>query len=179
MKLIAKLSSIFDRIISLFAFLAGVIIIFMMMSVCAGVVMRYFFNQPLVWEVEVNEVALLFVTFLGTAWVLKREGHVKMEIVVDRLSPRSQNVVDVFTSTISAILLLFFVWYGTLVTWDHFQRGLYQATALSIPNAAVLFIIPVGSFLLCIQFLRRARGFLTSWKASQDRRKGLIKETIS
>lgn len=164
MKLLTKSGIIFNRVISAGIILAGVLLVFVMLSVNAEVVMRYFMKTPLVWVVEVSETLLLFITFLGAAWVLKKEGHVKMDIVLNRLKPRAQVVVNVTTSILSIIAVLLFVWYGTQVTWDHYQRGLYQPTLLQIPNAAVLFIIPLGSLLLLIQLLRRTYGYLGGWR---------------
>lgn len=111
MKLLTKSGTIFNRIISAAIVLAGVLLVFVMLSVNAEVVMRYFMRTPLVWVVEVSETLLLFITFLGAAWVLKNEGHVKMDIVLNRLKPRAQVVVNVTTSILSIIAVLLFVWY--------------------------------------------------------------------
>ena len=48
------------------------------------------------------------------------------------------------------------VYYGTVATLDTWQRGVFTPTILEIPKAAILCIIPIGSILLGIQFLRRA-----------------------
>jgi TRAP-type C4-dicarboxylate transport system permease small subunit len=135
-----------------------------MLSVNAEVIMRYFLRSPLVWVVEISEVLLLFITFLGAAWVLKKEGHVKMDIVLSRFKPRAQAMANVVTSILSAIVVSLLVWYGILVTLEHYQRGLYQPTLLEIPNAAVLFIIPLGALLLVIQLIRRAYMYILVWK---------------
>jgi TRAP-type C4-dicarboxylate transport system permease small subunit len=48
-----------------------------------------------------------------------------------------------------------FTWYGTLVTWDQFQRGVTDVQAIDFPKYLVLMVIPSGFFLLTVQFLRR------------------------
>lgn len=169
MKLLAKVNSTFDGIIGFGAFLACAILIFVMLSVNAEVIMRYFLNRPLIWVMEISEICLLFITFLAAAWVLKVEGHVKMDIVVNRLGPRTQIVINTITSILSIIGVSLVVWYGVGVTWDQFQRGLYAGgSVLQIPNAAILFIIPVGSFLLFLQLLRRTNGYLRGWRRLAD-----------
>jgi TRAP-type C4-dicarboxylate transport system permease small subunit len=161
MKYLRKLSAIFDCIVNIAALLAAAVLVFIVLSVCLGVVMRYFLGQALIWVPEVNMYTLVPVTFLSATWLLKGEGHVKMDIVVDCFNPRNQTIIDVATSIICAIMFLVITWYGALTTWDHFLRGVYDyGSVLRIPRAYVLFFVLVSSFLLFIQFLRRALGYL-------------------
>ena len=173
MKLLTRVTAIFDGTINLLADLASVLIILMMLGISTDVTMRYFFVRPIAWMVEVTEHSLLFVTFLGAAWVLKGEGHVKMDIMLNRLKPGTQALLNMITSILGAIICLFLVWYGAQVTWERFQLGYYIFTVLSIPSAYIIVIIPVGSFLLFIQFLRRTYGFWRSWRASLGKEQGL------
>jgi TRAP-type C4-dicarboxylate transport system permease small subunit len=103
------------------------------------------------------------------AWVLKIEGHVKIDLVVNRLKPRNQCLVNTITSILGAITCLVLVWYGTKLSWEFFERGTITNTILELPSAPLFAIIPIGSFLLFIQFLRRSYGYLKSWKASSNK----------
>ncbi len=160
MKLITKTTSIFDRTIGLLSLCAGILIIYVMLSVTVEVATRYFLGSMMGWVIEVSEYSLLFITFLATAWVLKREGHVKMDLVLRRLSPGTQTRLNIATSILGAVICLIVFWYGVKVTWDSYQIGYIMAKPLRPPQFLILFIIPVGSFLLFIQFLRRAYGYL-------------------
>ena len=162
MKIVEKIFSIFDYLLDGMAFLAGTILVFIMLSVCVDVIMRYFFSNPLIWVTEITEALLLYITFLGTAWLLRKEGHVKVDIIYNLLSPRTQACFGVISSLIGIILSLSLIWYGFYVTWDYFQRGMYSPTAIEVPIAAVIIIIPIGSLMLLIQFLRRI------WKYLED-----------
>jgi hypothetical protein len=55
---------------------------------------------------------------------------------------------------------LIIVWYGTIETWDNFQRGVRIPSILEFPKAPLLAIIPFGSFFLMLQFLRNAFGYI-------------------
>ena len=159
-----KLSRVFDRVISVGIILAGALLIFVMLSVNAEIFTRYITGHSLIWVVEISELSLLFITFLGAAWVLKKDGHVSIDIVVNRLAPGTRALFKAGISIAGAIAILPLIWYGTQVTWNHYQKGLYEATALEIPDVAILFIIPLGSILLCIQLLRSAYGYASDWK---------------
>lgn len=156
MKLLRKLTTMFDSTVDLFSILAGMLLVFVMLAVCAHVVLRYFLGRPTIWVVEISEVILLYITFLGTAWLLRREGHVKIEILLGRLHPRTQAWLNIMMSAIGAIICLVVVWYGVQVTWQFFHRDVLTPTVLALPRAWIIAIIPIGSFLLALQFVKRA-----------------------
>lgn len=167
MKLLPKGTNILDAVINLFIFLAGILFIYLMLSVfIEAVILRYFLGITTDWIREVAQYTLLFMTFLGTAWVLRNEGHVKMDLLLERLKPKPQALMNIITSVVAAIACLVVAWYGVRVTWDDIQTGYYMASALQPSSWFLMLIIPIGSFLLFIQFLRRISGFLRSWRAS-------------
>ncbi|MFC2013938.1 TRAP transporter small permease subunit [Chloroflexota bacterium] len=166
MRLFAKVSSIFDGTLNVFAYMAGCLILFIMLAIGFDVVLRYFLNRPIIWVGEISEYTLLYITFLATAWLLRREGHVRMDIVLRRLTPKTQSLVNLITSLVGAIICMAIVLYGTQTTWSHFQRGLFIPTHLEPPKFILLLIIPLGSFLLFIEFIRRAYSHLESWRTS-------------
>lgn len=164
MKHSARVGAIFDGILNVFAFVSALLLAFIMVSICLEVVMRYFLNRPLVWVIEMSEYALLYITFLGTAWLLRREGHVTVDVLLVRLSPKSQAALGLFSSAIGIVISFVLVWYGSEVAWDHYQRGIFKPTVLQFPTAPILAIIPIGSIILVMQFIRRGYLFLRKWR---------------
>lgn len=176
MKLTTKAGTIFDRTVGLLAVLGAVLIVFTMLSITWEVfVARFLLDRPQMWVVEISEYSLLFITFLGTAWVLKRDGHVKMDLVLTRLNPRAQLVMNTITSTVGAIICLALTWYGARATWNAFQLGLYVMSILEPPRAVIFAIIPIGCFLLSIQFLRIIYGYVRRWREPIEERPRVVK----
>ena len=169
MKLLPKVSGIFDRTIGLLALLGAAVIIFMTAVVCWDVASRQFWGRGLGWTLEVVEYGLLWFTLLATAWVLKRERHVRIDILLTRLNPKPQALLNIITSILTACACLVIVWYGTEVTWEFFQTGERLPSLVMPPKFLPYLIIPVGFAFLFVQFLRRAYGYLGSWRASPDR----------
>src|SRR5512144_1666216 len=83
-----KIDHYFDRILDFMASLSGVIIILSMVSVSADALMRYFLNKPIFWVAETTEIGMLFSTLLGTTWLLRQEGHVKVDILLTHMNSR-------------------------------------------------------------------------------------------
>ena len=166
MKLTNRIVSFFDHANTVLIYLAGAVLAFIVLTVSAEVILRYVLNAPTVWVVEVNENNLLYLTFLAVAWVLSRDRHVKVELVTSRLSPKAQHLLGFITSVIGLIVCLVVTWYGARVTWQDFQSGAFRPGLNKIPEASILFIIPVGTFLLSFQFLRRIFNFLQKFRES-------------
>lgn len=164
-RIASKTGAIFDYVIDATAGVAGGLVIVLMLIMCYEVAMRYFFRQPPVWAIEVCEYLLLLLTFLGAAWLLKMGGHVRVDIILGRLNPKAQTLLNIVTSGLGVIICLLLAWYGGKTTWDHFQRGILVAKTLTIPKAPLLAFISVGCFLLSIQFLRQTYGYIRSWRA--------------
>ncbi len=154
MRLPKRAGSIFDQIMNYSVIIAAVILIFVILSVSAEVVLRYFLGRPTVWVVEIAGYSLLYITFLVVAWVQKRQKHVKMDLVFNRLNPKVRVIVNLFTSIISTIICFILTLYGAKVTFYFFKAGYPTPTPLRIPKFIIVFIIFLGSLLLLIQFIR-------------------------
>ena len=173
MKLTEKVSSGFSRTLDLLGLVACILILFSMMLVVTDVVMRYFLNRPIQWTTEITEYSLLFIAFLGAAWVLKREGHVGMDLIVNRLGRRVQALLNAVTSSIGALIWLTITWFSVKATWEFYELGFFFFTPLRTPKFIIISIIPIGSALLFIQFMRRAYSYGQSFAGQQPREQGL------
>lgn len=157
--------AIFDRIVAFLAFLAGILTIFIMLFISVEVAARYFLRAPITGVTELSEFSLLWVVFLGSAWVLKKDRHVGIDTVLNRLRPNTRRVVNICTSFLGAIVSLVLFWYGLTVTLAAFAEGTMEQGMFHIQMAYVLIIIPIGSLPLSIQFLRRAYEY---WKGLRE-----------
>lgn len=170
MKLLTKATSGFDRVMNAGGFLACVFVAFIMLCVTALVTLRYLLGVSISsWAVETTEYSLLYITFLGSAWVLSKEAHVKVDVILNLLKPNTQAVVNFITSILCVITCLVITWYGVKVTWSNFQSGYFIPSILQPPKWPILAVIPVGTFLLFIQFLRRTLSFLRRWRTPSDK----------
>ena len=77
-----------DSLLNGLAYFAGLLVVTVTFSVLYEIVARYFFNSPTIWAVDLTEYSLVYITFLGTPWVLRDHAHTRVELVVERLRPR-------------------------------------------------------------------------------------------
>jgi C4-dicarboxylate transporter, DctQ subunit len=160
--------NLLDKVIDAMAFASGGLILMLMLAVSADVCMRYFFSSPISNMQEIAQQSLLIITFLSASWVLKKEGHTSIDLVLSLLNPRARAWINAMTSVVAGIVCLVFCWYAFRVTLIDFQRHALVSTSLRIPYAAVFGIAPIGYFLLCLQFMRRAIAFRKKLKGTED-----------
>lgn len=148
-----RLSKAAERGENILAGVAMLVLSLIIMSVCLEIVMRYFLNRPLVWVVELTEYGLLYVSFFGAAWLLRKGGHVQVDIMIDLLNDHWRKRCAVFSSAIGLGVSLILTVFGAVATYDHLARGIYKPTVLEFPTGVVLAAVPLGSLFLTARFL--------------------------
>ena len=128
--------------------------------VCFGTIMRYVFQSPVIGVVQFSEYALVYITFLGTAWVLRQGKHVQVDILVRVLSPDWRARIGMLTSVLGFAVSVVLVCFGAAATWTAFVRGSYRPAIIEFPTWIVLIVIPVGAFFLALRFARQFIGHL-------------------
>ncbi|MFC2019868.1 TRAP transporter small permease subunit [Chloroflexota bacterium] len=161
MKLLAKFNAIFDHIIDSLAYVSGGIIVLVMVAIFIHVIVRKLVGSMTIVVVEVSAYLMVYLTFLGTAWLLKQEGHVKMDLLLNRLRPRAQIWLNMVTSVVGVMVCLSIAWSAGATTWGMFRSGIEYTMGVGPPPWFLLLLpIPIGFFLLSIQFIRRTHGYL-------------------
>ena len=159
----SKSSRVFDALLSVGAALSGAIMIAIMLAVVLKVFLRYVIGYGWTGVDQLSGMMLLYITFLGAAWVLSRDEHVTIDILLTNLPLPVQRVLIIVNSIICAAASLLVCVYAAIEVHDSWRRGVLVAAELDIPRAVNLVVIPIGFLFLWIQFIRRA------WHAYQGR----------
>jgi TRAP-type C4-dicarboxylate transport system permease small subunit len=162
--MLKKLEDIFDRIISFLDGAAATILVLVTLLICVHVFARYLFHSPIDWTVQMTEYSILLMVVLGSAWLLRIEGHVSVDIISIQLKPRAQSLLGFITSIIVVMVCIVIVWYGAKTSLDFLQRGIPVLGEIPIPKGILTGLIPVCFFLLLIQAVRRMVGCFKSWR---------------
>jgi TRAP-type C4-dicarboxylate transport system permease small subunit len=165
MRLLQKVRAFFDRCIDATALITTIGVVFLLVSVNIEVILRYFTGKAHPWVVELSEYTLLIVTLLGAAWVLRREEHIIIDLLLTRLKPRGRAMMEAINYGISAVLCFIVVWYGALICLDDLRGGAVFYKAIILPKAPIMSVVPIGFFILAVQSLRVAYQYLKRWKA--------------
>jgi TRAP-type C4-dicarboxylate transport system permease small subunit len=169
--ILRKLSRFFDWVLTGAAYLSGLIVVFLMLSISYEVLMRYCFARPTTWVIDFSGYAQYVSVLLGMAWVLKIDSHTRMDIVLNKLSPKTQNILNVITSLVSLATCAIFFWKGLSATWGAYQRGDFLYHEVEVPLAPLLVFIPLCFLLLSIQCGRDINKHLQALKSLNNVRR--------
>ena len=151
-----KIIRIFDSVLDAGAALSGALLVAVMLLTSIKVFFRYGLREGLMGVDQISGTLLLYIAFLGAAWVLRREEHVTIDLLVTRLGPRNRRWLTCANSVLGALICLVVAFYGTVEAVTSWQRGILIPAEIEIPRVINLGVIPLGAFLLSLQFLRRA-----------------------
>ena len=76
----------------------------------SDVVARYFLNRPFSFTVELTEIAMALVVYLGVGLVTHENGHINADFIVLRLPPRARAVLAAATNLLALAFLAIMVW---------------------------------------------------------------------
>ena len=158
--LLRIMSRAFDHVLNITALLAGMLVVFQMLIVCWDVILRYFFNSPTSWVPEISAYTVLWIPFLAAGWILRRDGHVKMDLLLGRLRPNARSELNIVTSSIAAIVCLILTYYGVKVVIDLYRTNFHTQTGLMLPKWPIISVIPLSTYLLFVEQLRRIKRLL-------------------
>jgi tripartite ATP-independent transporter DctM subunit len=121
----------------------------------AGVVSRYVFHSPLVWSDELASILFLWLSMLGAVVALRRGEHMRMTVLVQKVTPATRALLDAFAIAASIAFLVLIMW----PTLDYAHEESFIVTpALEINDAWRAGAIPVGiAIMLAIAALRLLR----------------------
>jgi len=92
---------------------------------------------------------------LGAALVLKDDGHIRVDLILNHLSGPKRAWADVLSSLVGGIVMLLYTWFGAQVTLEAIGRGTPALESLRTPMFLIWMIIPIGSFFFTVQFFRQ------------------------
>jgi TRAP-type C4-dicarboxylate transport system permease small subunit len=118
----------------------------MVVLVFANVVL-HLFALDLAWVIELSELLLVWVTFLGAASATRRGGHMAVSELVELLAAPARRRVGIVVRTAVCASLVVLVVYGWRLTQASWGSVL---TVLDWPMAVQYMALPVGSALTLV-----------------------------
>ena len=114
--------------------------------------MRYTFNIGSNAFLELQWYLFAAVFLLGSAWTLKRNEHIRIDVVVGRFSPRAHAWIDVFGTVFFLLpLCAVILWNGTPFFLESLKSGEMSSNAGGLIIWPAKMLIPLGFLLLTMQ----------------------------
>jgi C4-dicarboxylate transporter DctM subunit len=145
-----------DRWDSIEKWIAAIIFAAALCLTFYGVVARYVFHWSLDWSDEISVYAIVWSVFFGISSLIKKDEHVRVDIFILHLSPRSQNVLHFYHALLGLAFVCVMTWGGWLMVSKIAASGMTSESHLKFPLYYPYLIMPLGSALLGLRMIERA-----------------------
>ena len=151
----AKLSEGIDRVNQLFGKLASIMILLSCVVSATNAVLRYGLDMSNNWPLELQWYLFAAAVMLGASYTLKRNEHVRVDLIYSYVSDRTRIWIDLFG------LILFLMPACLLFAWLSWTTLFYPSWLVSehslnsggLPRYPIKFVVPFGFFMLSLQGL--------------------------
>lgn len=129
----------------------------MAVLVFVNVVMRYLFNQSIVWVEEVTQYEMIWVAYLGAGLALREGRHVAVDTLQDWLPDLSRRALRNLLAVAIAVFLAALVVLGiqiAMFTWDQ------ETPVLNIPSGLPYLAVPLGAAAMLLHLVLFWRQFV-------------------
>jgi TRAP-type C4-dicarboxylate transport system permease small subunit len=121
----------------------------LMLLTTGDVVGRKFFSKTIPGAFEISQYLLAVFILLGAAYTQQVKGHVGVDFVTSRFSPRGRALCEVFTTLLSLFIIAILVWEG----WIEGIKERTVSDMLRIPQYPFRLLVSIGGFLLWLELL--------------------------
>ncbi len=130
--------------------LAKLCFVALMGLVTVDVFGRYVLGNPTKVADELSGYLLVAITFFAAAYTLKKGMHIRVDILVDRLSIRARKIWVLAADSIGLVFIIIVTWQSLKLVMFNLETGTRSAT----PLRTLMFIpqlgVPVGLAMLAV-----------------------------
>ena len=145
---------VYDGLVTLMAVMAGVLLVWLMVSVVVSVLMRNLGIQPYAWLFTSAEYALLYMTMLGAPWLVREKGHVHIELVTAALPPRVRRLVSRLGALACVLVCVVLAWKGADLFLTNIARNDFDVRAYFYPRWLLTITFPLAFGVMALEFSR-------------------------
>lgn len=166
----STLQGVFDSVLNILTYLIGIMVVLQVVSITADVIIRFLFGFSITSIIAFNEWSMVYITFLGFAWLQREGGHVNMDILIINFSEKKRILFEIFGNILGMFVSIIMVLFGTKVFLAQVIENTYDYFKLpGFPIAIVTLAIPLGCLLLLIQLLIDTNKCLKTYKELSEK----------
>jgi TRAP-type C4-dicarboxylate transport system permease small subunit len=157
-----------ERISWILVLFSGITIVAMMVAMTYEVLLRYVFNHPTSWAMEVSMHILVGPVFLAAAYTLLKGGHVRAEFVLSRLPKKVQAVMNIVTSALALIFLVVLTWTIWELVLQSYRGHEYSPGVFPFPLAPVYVTMFIGCVMFCLAVPIKIYEYVKAYKGEGE-----------
>lgn len=151
-------------------FLAVVLVLLVVMtaSVSFMVLARFLPTTTGGWVLEVSEYLMVPIAMLPASWILRHGGHVSLDVVYERLGPRTQRLATFVASLFGAAVVSIFANAAIRAVRQAYLRDLVLVGFFDVPRFAVIAPVAIGLTMLAARLWRNVLALLVGMEVVES-----------
>jgi TRAP-type C4-dicarboxylate transport system permease small subunit len=145
--MIRKLEKAVVLVSNVALFISMALLVGIMFFTTADVTGR-FFGHPITGSYQLSELVLVLIVCLAWPYTAGVKGHVRVEVFISKLSPRTQERIGLLTQLVALCLFLVIAWQGIGMILMSIRMN-ELVSIIGIPLYPFKVIVPLGAFLVC------------------------------
>ena len=148
-----KFNSVFKKIERGLTEISWIVCLSILFLIVIDVFLRFFFNRPLPATWEINEISMPIIVFLPFAFTATINGHVRVSLFRDRMSPRIKRLFDMISNLLCFAICSLLTYYSWVRFVESFRMNEEMLAAIRVPWWPGKMAMPIGMFMFTIRYL--------------------------
>ncbi|MCK8601441.1 TRAP transporter small permease [Desulfoferrobacter suflitae] len=127
-------------------------IIILALLLVGNVFSRVLFNYSWQFVEEIAQTIVIFVTFLGLGYCVRKARHIRMTAIYDMLGDRTRKVFIIVISAVTGATMLLLAYWSAIYAWNTYLRA-SVTPSLRIPLYFIYFWVPFGFFMAAVEYI--------------------------
>ena len=133
------------------------LIVIATIQVCFELILRYAFNAPTTWGLEVTLYLCSTTYVMSGAYAERYNAHIKVDLFYNRWSPRTKAFFDlIVTDSLLMFFCMVLMWQSAAWFWEAVSQGLTSGTIWDPPIWPMRLVILVGAVFLSLAALGKS-----------------------
>ncbi len=121
-----------ERLYLICILISGAAVVVMTLVIPYGVFMRYVMNAPLGWPEPLSVLLMILFTFIGGAGVYRAQVHIRINALLDVVSPKLRTKMLFVSDMLMVLACLFMVGYGAMLVRTTWFQSIAEFPGLSV-----------------------------------------------
>jgi TRAP-type C4-dicarboxylate transport system permease small subunit len=153
----SKFSAGVTRFSEFGAIIAGLVILTSGFIIVYGVIVRYFFQHPTIWEIELASYLLIGATFAAAPSALHHKAHVSVGLLTENTGVRIPNVLYIITGIFGIVFAIALAERGYQMWFESYENGWRSGSVWGPKLIYPYAIIPIGMIWFAVQYFVEVR----------------------
>lgn len=128
----------------------------------------YFLHKPVPAALELQEVLLAIMVFMGLSHAQSLRAHISVDIVIQNLPARLQRVLDLVVLVVSAVIFAIIAWRCGELAWSSLGMRETASASFAFPVYPAKICVALGAALASLECIRQAGWWFRGGEPRRD-----------